>query len=210
MTVVAIVASVVTSPLLRVRDIVVQGTQRLDASSIEEALQPEVGRLIAFVDQGDVASRLQSFALIQSISLTSELPSTLVVTITERSPLGVEQTDSGWMLFDAAGVPIETVADRPDGYPEFQVSAVSEDDVGFRSAVSVYQSLPEAVRTQVSIVSAHTQDDVELTLSSGVIVVWGDAEESDFKGQVLDAVLKQAPGATKIDLSAPKLPVVTQ
>ena len=205
---VGIVAAVVTSPMLRVRSIVVEGTSRVDASDVVAALQPEVGGLIAFVDREEVASRLSQFSLIKSISVESRLPSTLVVRVTERSPIGVVKSGDSYTVIDAAGVEIETVTSRPSDLPVFSVTAASVDDVGFRSAVEVLQSLPSSIRTQVSHISGKTRDDITVKLSSGLTIVWGDASQSEYKAQVLKAVLKAAPTAKKVDLSAPDVPVV--
>lgn len=205
---VGLVAAIVTSPVLRVKDVVVEGTSRLDAAQVQAALQPEIGSLIAFVDHDEVASHLEQFTLIQSFSVESQLPSTLVVSIVERSPIGAVAAGGGYTVFDAAGVPIETVTDAPSDLPLFTVNALSDTDVGFRSAVQVLTALPASIRSAVTAISATTQDNVTVTLNTGLVIVWGDASESDYKAAVLNAVLKAAPDAKKVDLSAPDLPVV--
>lgn len=205
---IGVVAAIVTSPVLRVRSIVVEGTSRIDAAAVEEALQPELGSLIAFVDHDSVAGHLAQFPLIRSISVESRLPSTLVVTVTEREPVGVVKAGSGYTVFDAAGVTIETVQQKPKDLPVFTVNRVGIDDVGFRSAVEVLDALPDSIRSEVTAVSGQTRDDVSLTVKSGLTIVWGDASKSDYKATVLKAVLKAAPDAKKVDLSAPDVPVV--
>ncbi|HHW51070.1 MAG TPA: FtsQ-type POTRA domain-containing protein [Pseudoclavibacter sp.] len=208
LAIVGVVAAIVTSPVLRVRDIVITGTSRVDAAAVEQALSPEIGALIAFVDHDDIAQRLSEFSLIESISVQSQLPSTLLITITERTPIGIVSADGGYTVFDAAGVTIETVTEKPADLPVFSVNAVSSQDIGFRSAVEVLSSLPDSIRDSVTAISGTTRDDITVTLSSGLVIVWGDASQTDYKVQVLSAVLTAAPDATKVDLSAPDVPVV--
>lgn len=205
---VGVVAATVTSPVLRVREVVVVGTSRVDAGAVQTALDPELGSLIAFVDHDEVASHLSQFSLIQSISVQSRLPSTLVVTVTERTPVGVSAVANGFTAFDAAGVTIETTPTQPADLPLFSVRAVSADDVGFRSAVEVLNSLPASIRSQVTGISGTTRDDVAVTLNTGLVIIWGDSSRSDYKAVVLKAVLTAAPTAKKVDLSAPDVPVV--
>ncbi len=205
---IGLVAAIVTSPVLRVREIVVEGTSRVSVADVQTALQPEVGGLIAFVDYGRVADRLSEFSLIKSISIESQLPSTLVVSVTERTPLGAAKSGKGYVVFDAAGVTIQKVDKAPKDLPVFKVSRVSVDDVGFRSAVAVLDALPDSIRSQVKAISGTTRDNVTVTLDSGLAIVWGDASQSEFKATVLKAVVKSAPKARKIDISAPDVPVV--
>ena len=44
-------------------------------------------------------------------------PSTLVVQIVEREPLGVVATAGGFDVVDAAGIVLESVTTRPEGVP---------------------------------------------------------------------------------------------
>ena len=57
-------------------------------------------------------------------------------------------------------------------------------------------------------VSATTADDVTLTLSSGLTVVWGSSEDSPMKSEVLTKTLLSNPEASTIDVTSPHAVVV--
>ena len=64
------------------------------------------------------------------------------------------------------------------------------------------------VRGQVTLVSATSPDDVTLTLTDGRTVLWGSAEQTDRKSQVLGALLDQIGAGTlepagTLDVSTP-------
>jgi cell division protein FtsQ len=82
------------------------------------------------------------------------------------------------------------------------------DDAATTAALGALTALPRDVRQQVTGVSARTADDVTLTLGDGVSVLWGSAERTDRKAEVLDALLQQIDSgaidpATTLDVSTP-------
>ena len=71
------------------------------------------------------------------------------------------------------------------------------------------RSLPAEVRTQLTRATAATADDVRLELAGGASVVWGSAEDSALKADVLARLMRAAPPDTvsAYDVSAPRSPV---
>jgi cell division protein FtsQ len=70
--------------------------------------------------------------------------------------------------------------------------------------MAVYTGLPDKWRNRVIRLTATSRDDVALTLRSGAVVRWGSADQSEFKGSVLDALITRR--AAIYDVSAPELP----
>jgi cell division protein FtsQ len=75
------------------------------------------------------------------------------------------------------------------------------------AGVAVLTSLPAALNELVATVSAQSEADVRLGLTSGATVLWGDATMGDRKTDVLLALLRE--GATTYDVSAPERPAIT-
>ncbi|WP_448809829.1 FtsQ-type POTRA domain-containing protein [Agromyces bauzanensis] len=205
---VAVVAGVAYSPLMALREVRIEGAQRIPAADLQATFVDLMGTPLTLIDSGEVHSALSEFPLIETYSTETIPPDTLVVRIVERTPVGVIDTGSGLELVDAAGVVIERPEARPDGQPLIEVEG-GVADKGFRAVAGVVRSLPADVRAQLTRASAATADDVRLELVGGASVVWGSSEDSALKATVLAALMRAAPPDTVslYDVSAPTSPV---
>ena len=205
---VAVVAAAAYSPLMALREVRVEGAQRIPAAEVRAAFDGVLGTPLPLIESGEVHAALSGFPLIETYATETIPPGTLVVRIVERTPVGVIDTDSGLELVDAAGVVIERPDERPEGQPLIEVEGGVADE-GFRAVAGVVRSLPAEVRAQLIGATADTVDDVRLELDGGASVVWGSAEESAFKASVLAALMRGAPPDTVAvyDVSAPSSPV---
>ncbi|MBQ3359222.1 MAG: cell division protein FtsQ/DivIB, partial [Microbacterium sp.] len=167
----------------------------------------QIGTPLALVDSSEIKAALIGFPLIETYALEARPPHDLTVRIVERTPVGVLRSDAGYTLVDAAGVALATTTDQPAGQPLLDIAG-GTDSSAFESAGLVVRSLPADVRAQLTGVRATTADDVTLTLSSGLTVVWGSEDESATKGIVLARALAANPGAGTIDVSSPNAAVV--
>jgi len=195
------------SPLFAVQKITVVGAASVDPAAIEAALGDQIGTPLALVDTSEVKAALLAFPLIETYSLEARPPHDLTVRIVERTPVGVIRSDAGYTLVDAAGVALSTTAEPPAGQPLIEVEG-GVDSTAFRGAGLVVRSLPSDVRALLTGVRATTPDDVTLTLSTGLTVVWGSAEKSAFKAVTLSAAMAENPDAASIDVTSPDVAVV--
>lgn len=198
------------SPLFAVERIDVVGTSQLDVAAVTDALDAQVGTPLAMVDDSAVKAALVRFPLVESYTLEARPPHDLVVRIVERTPIGAMQTAAGFTVVDAAGVALSTTPDAPAGQPVLDIAG-GTDSSAFHAAGRVVRALPDAIRAQVTAVSASTPDDVTLTLgASGSRVVWGSAERSAEKAVVLDRLMAKSPPdrAKEYDVTSPEAGVV--
>jgi cell division protein FtsQ len=198
------------SPLFAVQRIEVAGTSALDADAVAEALDDQIGTPLPLVNDSAVKAALVRFPLVESYTLEARPPHDLVVRIVERTPVGVIESAAGYTVVDAAGVALATTPMPPSGQPMLSVSG-GVRSVAFEAAGRVMRSLPEAIRTQVTAVTATTADDVTLTLGgTGTTVVWGSAEKSAQKALTLETTMRARPPAevTSYDVSSPSAIVV--
>ena len=73
------------------------------------------------------------------------------------------------------------------------------------------EHLPEAIRAQVTAVSASSADDVTLTLGgTDTDIVWGNADDSALKALVLERQMAATPpeDVSSYDVSSPDVVVV--
>jgi cell division protein FtsQ len=195
------------SPLFAVEKITVVGASALDPAAIESALEDQVGRPLALVDDSEVKAALMAFPLIETFALEAKPPHDLTLRIVERTPIGVLESDAGYTLVDSAGVALSTTEQPPEGQPVLRVEGGPDSDA-FESVGLVVRSLPADVRATLSEVTASTLDDVTLKLSTGLTVVWGSAEDSILKSATLSSVLTARPDARTVDVSSYQVPVV--
>jgi len=194
------------SPLFAVERITVVGASTLDPVQVQAALAEQIGTPLALVDDSDVKAALMAFPLIESYALEAKPPHDLTLRIVERTPIGVIESDAGYTLVDAAGVALTTSAQVPEGQPVLHVEGGIDSDA-FESVGLVVRSLPADVRGLLSDVSASTLDDVALTLSNGLTIVWGSAEQSVAKARTLTSAMAANPAARTIDVSSPDVVV---
>jgi cell division septal protein FtsQ len=198
----------VFSPLLSLQTIKVEGTGRVSKQAVLDSLHDQIGKPLAMVDFSAVKSDLSNFPLIESYVTETEPPHTLVIRITEREPIASVKISSGYELVDPAGVVIQTSPKQPAGVPVVDIKGATISGSVYRAAAEVLLSLPASLRSTVTKVSASTADDVTLNLSTGEQVVWGSAESSAQKAQLLAGLIRSHRAtnptqAVEYDVSAP-------
>jgi len=205
---VASVAVAVFSPLLSLEQIEVEGTDRVDAAEVQAAVSDQLGTPLARIDFGRITTELERFPLIASYVTETAPPHTLVIRVTERQPIATVPSGDGFDLVDPAGIVVQHLDARQDGVPLVDVGGAPLDDTAFRSAAEVLLALPQALRQTVDSATASTADDVTLSLTTGERVVWGSADHSAEKAQVLagliaDQARRDPAASVEFDVSAP-------
>jgi cell division protein FtsQ len=198
------------SPLFAVQRIEVVGTSQLNPAEVADALGEQMGTPLPLVDESSVKAALVRFPLVESYTLEARPPNDLVVRIVERLPVGVIETAAGFTVVDAAGVALSTSPEAPAGLALFDVRGGVRSGA-FLAAGQVMRSLPDALRGQVTAVTASTPDDVAFTLgATDTQIVWGSAEDSALKALVLEKQMIGRPPDTVAlyDVSTPNAVVV--
>ncbi|PSL39377.1 cell division protein FtsQ [Labedella gwakjiensis] len=198
------------TPIMAVREVQVEGARLVSSDLIVRDLDSQIGTPLPLVDQSAIKAALVQYPLVQSYSVESRPPSTLVIRIVERRPVGVIAAGDAFDLVDVAGVVLSTSPERPDGYPLMVFDGDSSSE-GFSAAASVLRSLPDDVLSTVDEVTATTVDDVTLTLAdSGAVVAWGSAEDSAVKAAALEKLMAAYPpeSVSRYDVSSPESVVI--
>ena len=105
-------------------------------------------------------------------------------------------------MADASGVVFEDVAELPSGL--VLVVAPTADRQLLVDVGTVFSALSADTAARVARLEAPTRDGIQLRLKDGAVVVWGSAEQSELKSQVLDGLLPK--GGRVFDVSAPGFP----
>lgn len=204
-TMITLVAVAVYSPLLALKTISIDGTTRLDPADLHAAVDGQLETPLALLDFDRMKDELGDFPLIRSYVTETVPPDALKIHILEREPIGTLGTSSGFSLVDPAGIVIERSAERMAGVPFIDVAGGDSDSAAFDAAVEVLIALPDPVLAQLDTVTATTRDDVRLTLAGGgASIVWGSADDSEYKSRVLARTLElNLPDVSEYNVSAP-------
>jgi len=201
------------SPLFAVRTIEVQGVSTLDPESVQSVLQDQTGRALPLIDRDQIRAKLTSFPEIETYTVQSRPPHTLVVTIVERTPVAAVATDAGFTTVDAAGVALETSEEQPAGLPLAEVDA-GLDSEAFSAVGQVLRALPSDIASRVTRIQATSREDVSFEMSDGdgVTVIWGSPGDTAEKVRVLTSAFSAAPPDTvsSYDVSSSGVLVVTE
>ncbi|OIH95063.1 hypothetical protein BIU92_05860 [Curtobacterium sp. MCBA15_003] len=198
----------VYSPLMALRTIEVKGTNRVDESALRQALSDQVGTPLARLDFDAIKRDVAGFPLIESYVTEEAPPHTLVITVTERTPVVAVKSGSTFDLVDPAGIVVQSSPKRPDTMPLADIARAELGSMSFRTMTEVVLALPSSVRSQVTRVAGSTADDVTLTLRDKSTVVWGSPDDPRAKAALLAALVEdheaRNPGVVvEYDVSAP-------
>lgn len=191
------------TPLFAVERVTVTGTTALDPHVISSAVSDQVGTPLGLLDRSEIKAALMKFPMIETYAVEARPPHDLNIRITERTAVGVVESDAGYTVLDAAGVVLSTSQVRPDGQPLLEVSG-GPGSPAFLTVGLVIRSLPAELRSQLIGAAAGSADDVTLTLDSGAEVVWGNEQRSAEKAYILQLAVTKFPEARFFDVSTPE------
>ncbi|QPT53207.1 cell division protein FtsQ/DivIB [Rothia kristinae] len=201
---------VFASPLLAVRTITVEGTGAADRAEVARKLEPLEGTPLPRVTQQQVRDLIGQDVVIRDVSIEAHPPHELVVTLQERVPVAAVKDGDRYILVDRDG----TAVGAADSVEQAKVplidggrQAVTQDS--FRDVVRVLQALPQSLLQQMTAAKAQSDTDIRLEMKDGSTVLWGTADDSEQKAQVLRALIQAVggDGVSTYDVSSPDHPV---
>lgn len=194
------------TPVLGVSQVEVSGLQGLTADQVRTTADVTLGTPMLRLPTEQIAARVRTLPRVASVDVYRDWPNTVVIAVTERTPVGVLKMPDGSHLIDATGDDYATVPTAPAGLPVIQLPSASPHDARTQAVVAVLAALPAALLPQVVNIGAQTPGSVQFALANGKSVMWGSADQSARKSAVLAALLSQ-PGRI-YDVSSPDLPTI--
>ncbi len=195
------------SSVLTARTVRVEGLQTLSQARVEKTAQVPQGRPLARVDLAAIQARVETIAAVRSVAVSRSWPHTVRIEVTERQPLAVVNRGDGLQAVDSEGVLFGRYATQPADLPLIRTSpGVSAEALA--EAARVVAVLRSDIRGRVEYVDVESVDRIRLRLSGKGprTVMWGSAEHSAEKAEVLAVLLGKAGGASEIDVSVPGRP----
>lgn len=207
------------SPFFEVRSILVQGNQFIDQDKIRSVSDIAPGVNIFKVDLAAAAARIKLIPMVKDVEVARSLPSTVVIGVTERKPIGLLPTGEGFIEVDGEGVYLQKAKAGAPGLPvvtgiNFNLPSPGEpvNAPGLGDALTAISGLPVAIVAELSEV--HIEDDGQMKLYTieGIECRFGLAEDIQKKGEIFKELLKELGGLKDkinyIDLSSADKPVV--
>lgn len=197
---------VLFSSVLAVQRVEVTGQRVLSADQVRAAAAVPDGDPLARVSLESVRARVEALAVVGSAEVTREWPDTVRITVTERVAVAVVEIGGRWRAMDADGVVFREFRVPPPGLPRVQTTAGTGAEA-LSEAAEVASALPDDLAGRVDHLTVETVDLIELVLADGRTVLWGSAEESALKAEVLVRLLQQP--ARHYDVSVPGNPTTS-
>lgn len=190
------------SPVFRVHDVAVRGNDLVTAEAIRAAALVVPDTPMIALDSDGIVARVAEIPGIRDVEVSRDLPDTVVIDVTERTIIfqRVEAGTFEWV--DEQGVIFSTSNEPVRGV--LQAVTAGKDSRVLQDVAEVVSHIPASLMDRVERVQAKAVDRITLQLDEGDLVVWGSAEQSELKADVLEALLPV--DAKLYDVSAPSYP----
>ncbi|MEI5673768.1 MULTISPECIES: cell division protein FtsQ/DivIB [unclassified Nocardioides] len=201
------VYAVYFSAWLSVQGVEVSGTRTVSAGVVRDAARVPEGDPLATVDLNAIRARVEALAPIRSADVTRQWPDQVRVEVVERVPVAVVELGGQVRGMDEDGVLFRRYRSVPDSLPLVKAGSGADSET-LREAATVVGSLPAGLAADVLRLDVDSVDGIRLVLRDDRQVVWGSADESDLKAEVLAKLLAQ--DAATYDVSVPSRPTTSE
>jgi cell division protein FtsQ len=202
---------------LRVKHFAVNGVRFADAKVVRAAAKTLGGKNILIVRKSLVTRKLRNVAEIESATVHRDLPDSIRVEVTERSPLCVLARNGDYCVMDRGKYLFHKTHGPVRGLPTIHVPgdrpiregcAATSDDIS-----ECVRALELATRKGMPVikVSIDLDGDMCLNMVGGLVVKLGQPEDIARKMAILKTALVLRPSISReaayIDVSCPRFPV---
>jgi cell division protein FtsQ len=216
LVVAAAAVAISRSSIFAVRHLTVVGNRHLTAADIERVAGVSSRTNVIWMSSATMERRLAADPWIASVGVSRLLPSSITITLRERSPVAVVEARGGGSMLVAADGTVLGPAPQGTRLPTVQVPAGLTLKSGSRvppntPALRAAADFPSLVASRIAEVSLG-REGIELRTRDGIRVVYGDASGAASKGTAIEAVLvwleQHHVTPLYIDVSAPTTPAV--
>ena len=197
------------SSWLAVETIDVSGAQTVEANDIRARSGIDEGEPLARVDLASAERRIASLAVVRSVQVTRQWPNGILVSLEERVAIAVVKIGDRLRGMDVDGVVFRDYKKAPPGLPRVETD-IGTTSAALQEAAKVISALPEDLTLMVDHVDVQSVDKISLVLKDGRTVVWGSADESETKAEVLAVLLQTGTDVKVFDVSVPSKPTTCE
>ena len=203
------------SSVFRVRRIEVTGLDHLRRADVIRWSGLSHATNALWLDEEDVAARLQQDPWIASAVVTTSFPATVHIAVLERSPIAETRTPGGTMLVAGDGTLLGPADGSDRTLPAIVVPTVSDGRrrVPLEGPARAASALVDADLAGLRSVVVASDGTLSARLEGGIVARLGRATELGAKADALAEILAWSraggPPLRTIDVSAPSAPAVT-
>lgn len=189
----AVSVVVLSSPLVAVRQVSVEGARYTDPALIESVIESLKGHSVLTVDTRNAERRLESNPWVDAARIRTFLPNRVIIEIAERTPaawfLGV---DNRARVIDGDGRVLSVVNGQPTQYrqitgvgPNLTAGAVAS--TVYRAAAQLAIAVPEELAPLVASLGVAGLNQITMTLTTGTVINFGAPE--DIRNKLISVVV---------------------
>lgn len=190
------------SSVFAATEVRVNGLSLLTEQQVTDAAAVELGGPLAAQDVDAIRGRVAALAPVAEVRVERHFPHTIEITVTERTLAYVWMDGDTARWVDANGVVFHEGGETAQGIVKANIAA--PDQRLLKDVATVVSAVVPVLGDRITLLQASAVDRIEIQLSDGDTVVWGSAEQSQVKAQVLSVLLSQ--DASVYDVSAPHAP----
>lgn len=191
------------SSVLSVKGADIEGTRLLTENEVMVAAGVPEGDPLARADISAIRDRVEDLPEVKSADVSREWPDRILIKVEERVAVAVVERGGTLRGIDATGFPFRGYRSLPKNLPLIRIDDDTADEAVAEGAM-VVASLPPAIARKVEHVELRTIDQISLELRDGRSIVWGSAENSADKSEVIGHLIKIK--AQVYDVSVPSQP----
>ncbi|HLN77375.1 MAG TPA: FtsQ-type POTRA domain-containing protein [Nocardioidaceae bacterium] len=193
------------SSVLTVKGVQIEGLDVLKRAQVRRAAAVPIGQPLATVSLDSIAARVEGLAPVKSVDVSRSWPDQVRIAVVEREAVAVVEREGVVRGVDDEGVLFRDYPSVPRGLPVIRISAATRTEA-LAEAARVIDALPDSLARQVDHLAVATVDSITLQLRNGKTVLWGSADDSKSKAEVLAVLLRHK--ASVYDVSVPGQPKI--
>ena len=185
--VVIIVLLLLTSPILSVRKVDVEGVVYADTDLISAIVESVKGEPILTVDLDAAEKKLLAIPWVRQARVSMHLPARVTIEVVERSPIAYFRSVDGFnRVIDRDGRVLDVIEGDPTDYTPINgtgpnISAGQTVEQPFLGAAELINALPAELRARLLTVTVSPEGEVSLALTNDVEVLFGRPDDFQVK-----------------------------
>jgi cell division protein FtsQ len=189
---VIIVLLLLTSPLLSVRTVEVEGVVYANPELVASIVDSIDGEPILTVDLDAAEDKLLLIPWVRQARVSMHLPSRVTIEVVERSPIAFFRSVDGFnRVIDRDGRVLDVIEGDPIDFTRIigtgpNLSAGQNTEQPFLGAAELINALPAELRARLLTVTVSPEGEVSLALTNDVEVLFGRPD--DFQAKLVGVV----------------------
>ncbi|MEI8391072.1 MAG: FtsQ-type POTRA domain-containing protein [Actinomycetes bacterium] len=185
--VVMLLLLMLTSPILSIRQVDVEGAVYTDPVRLAEVVDDLDGSAILTVDLGAAKKKLLEIPWVRQVRVSMHMPSRVTVEIVERDPVAFFRAVDGFnRVIDRDGRVLDVIEGDPTDFTPIigtgpNLSAGSFVEQPFLGSAQLINALPYDLLKRLKSVSVTPTGEVSLSLSGDIEVLFGTPDDFQIK-----------------------------